>query len=260
MGRHAQLSPSRALWVIGATSMLGFLAGAVKFERIRLVYASLREVADRHWRISRWMVPSAFMQWSAANLFAVAAPIYYGAAAAGVLRSAQNIVGVAHIWFLGLDNVVPAESARRLHSEGLDSAFRYIRSILLRWGTVTLAFITIISFHPDFWLKLVYGNKYSSYGHILQLYALYYMMVFFQGPLRAGLQTLEYTAPVFWSYSAMTIFSVAFAGPSTRWLGLSGAMLGMIVTQFLGQCIVGSSLLLRVRRLRQTQQAAHVGG
>src|SRR5437879_5905535 len=83
-----------------------------------LQFRSLREVFVRHWKISRWLAPSAFMQWSSGNLFAMAAPIYYGAAAAGILRAAQNIVGVAHIWFLGLDNVVPAEAARRMHSKG----------------------------------------------------------------------------------------------------------------------------------------------
>jgi O-antigen/teichoic acid export membrane protein len=75
-------------------------------------------------------------------------------------------------------------------------------------------------------------------------------MTFFAGPLRAGLQALEYTAPIFWSYSAMTIFSLALAGPFTRLFGLTGAMLGMIATQFLFQCVVGIGLVLRVRKMR----------
>jgi O-antigen/teichoic acid export membrane protein len=258
LARHSQLSSARALWVIGMTSIFGLLVGSFRFERITMLRATIKDVSLRHWRISRWLLPSAFMQWSAGNLFVVAAPIYYGAAAAGVLRSAQNIVGVAHIWFLGLDNVVPAEAARRMHAEGLDSSFRYIRHVLARWGIVTLVFVTCIGVRPDFWLRLLYGSKYASYGYVLQLYALLYLVSFFSGPLRAGLQALEYTAPVFWSYSAMTVFSVALAGPCTRLLGLKGAMLGMIATQFLFQCIVGIGLWRRVQRLRRDTQLAQV--
>jgi O-antigen/teichoic acid export membrane protein len=244
-------SSSVALWIIGATSLVSFFVGWVWFEKVKFRATALREVAVRHWKISRWLAPSAFMQWSSGNLFTVAAPIYYGAAAAAILRAAQNIVGVAHIWFLGLDNVVPAEAARRMHNQGLDAAFNYIKQIVFRWGLITLGFVAIVSLRPDLWLRLVYGPKYAGYGHILQLYALLYLMTFFAGPLRAGLQALEHTAPIFWSYSAMTIFSLAFAGPFTRWLGLTGAMLGMIATQFLFQCVVGVGLVLKVRRMRQ---------
>jgi O-antigen/teichoic acid export membrane protein len=251
LARRPNFSSSVALWVIGATSIVSFLASAAWFESVRFRAATLREVAIRHWKLSRWLAPSAFMQWSSGNLFTVAAPVYYGAAAAGVLRAAQNIVGVAHIWFLGLENVVPAETARRMHNQGLDAAFDYVKQIIFRWGLITLGFVAIVSLRPDLWLRLIYGPRYAGYGHILQLYALLYLMSFLAGPLRAGLQALEYTSPIFWSYSVMTVFSLAFAGPFTRWFGLSGALLGMIATLFLGQCIVGISLVLKVRKTRQ---------
>jgi len=251
LSHRSNFSSSMALWIIGATSLVSFLISWLWFEPITFHATALRKVAIRHWKISRWLAPSAFMQWSSGNLFIVAAPVYYGAAAAAVLRASQNIVGVAHIWFLGLDNVVPAEAARRMHTQGLDAALSYIKQIVFRWGLITLGFVSIVSFRPDLWLRLVYGPRYAGYGHILQLYALLYLMSFFAGPLRAGLQALEYTAPTFWSYSAMTIFSLAFAGPLTRWLGLTGAMFGMIATVFLSQCIVGMGLILKVRRMRQ---------
>jgi O-antigen/teichoic acid export membrane protein len=117
-----------------------------------------------------------------------------------------------------------------------------------------------VSAKPDLWLRLVYGNKYASYGYILQLYAALYLMTFFSSPLRAGLQALEYTAPAFWSYLAMTVFSVAFAGPFSRVLGLKGALLGMIATQVISQSIVGFGLISRVRRLKREQLAAPING
>ncbi|MBV8436726.1 MAG: lipopolysaccharide biosynthesis protein [Silvibacterium sp.] len=250
MAPRAHFTSQAALWVIALTSLAGFVVGCYWFEPIRLQFRALRAIFLRHWKISRWLAPSAFMQWSSGNLFVMAAPFYYGAAAAGILRASQNIVGVAHIWFLGLDNVVPAEAARRMHSKGLDASFDYIKQILWRWGLITLFFLALVALFPSLWLK-IYGAKYEAYGYILRLYALFYFVVFFAGPLRAGLQALEYTAPLFWSYLAMTGFSILFAGPFAKHLGLTGVMLGMTAAQILFQTIVGAGLVLRVRRMRR---------
>lgn len=249
-------SPAVALWVIGATSIGGFLVCFAWFEPIQLEFESLRQVALRHWKISRWLAPSAFMQWSSGNLFALVAPVYYGAAAAGVLRAAQNIVAVTHIWFLGLDNVVPAEASRQMHRGGVKMCRKYIRHIIWRWGTITIAFLSAIAVCPSFWLRVVYGSTYAEYGLILRLFTALYLGVFFGGPLRAGLQALEYTKPVFWSYLAMTIFSVTFAAPFTKNLGLVGAMLGMITTQIIFQCILGASFMMRIRRVERAEISA----
>jgi O-antigen/teichoic acid export membrane protein len=253
MARRSHLSPGAALWVIGATSLGGFLVSFIWFEPVRLEFQSLRQVTSRHWRISRWLAPSAFMQWGSGNLFGLVAPVYYGAAAAGVLRAAQNIVAVTHIWYLGLDNVVPAEAARQMHAGGVEACTRYIRQIVWRWGAITAAFLFLAVACPSLWLRLIYGTAYAGYGHILQLYAALYLMIFFGGPLRAGLQALEYAAPIFWSYLAMTAFSIAFAGPFAKNLGLVGAMLGMIATQVLFQGIVGAAFVLRLRRMKRTE-------
>jgi O-antigen/teichoic acid export membrane protein len=251
MSHDAHFSSQAALWVIAATSLAGFATGCCWFESVQLRFSALKKVFVRHWKISRWLAPSALMQWSSGNLFVIAAPIYYGAAAAGILRAVQNIVGVAHIWFLGLDNVVPAEAARLMHSQGLEASFNYIKQVVRRWGTITLIFVLVVAARPEFWLRLVYGMKYAGYGYVLQLYAAVYLLVFFAGPLRASLQALEYTTPMFWSYSAMTVFSVLFAGPFAKRLGLTGVLLGMIGAQLLFQGIVGLWLLLRVRGMRR---------
>jgi O-antigen/teichoic acid export membrane protein len=255
LSRQHLLTVSSALWVVAATSFLGLMLLATRYEPVRLDARSVRDVSMRHWKIARWLVSSAFMQWGAGNLFLVAAPIYFGAAASAVLRASQNIVAVAHVWFLGLDNVVPAQAARQMRSNGLDGMLRYIRHVVVRWGSVTLLFTGLIGLFPDFWLRLAYGSKYASNGYVLRLYALLYFMAFFAGPLRAGLQAIEYTSPIFWAYPLMIAFSVALAGPFSRQLGLQGVILGLCGTQLLSQSVVGIGCLLRIRRSRRELQS-----
>ncbi len=242
---------TNVLWICAATSFMGFFACYRWYEPVTFDRSSLRRIFLRHWKMSRWLAPSAFMQWGAGNLFLMAAPVYYGPAASAVLRAANNIVGVAHIWFLGLDNVVPAEASRQMRLKGMDKMLQYIRKVFLRWGGVTLAFTAIIAAFPSFWLRLSYGQKYVADTSVLRLYALLYIIIFCSGPLRAGLQALEYTAPIFWAYPALIAFSVALAGPFARRLGLNGVMLGMCATQLIFQGLIGIAFLVRIRKLRR---------
>jgi O-antigen/teichoic acid export membrane protein len=245
------LNSATALWAMAGTSLLGLLPGLFWFERIEFNREWIGAITVRHWRISRWLSASTLMQWTSSNLFVIAAPFYYGAAAAGVLRASQNLMGVTHVWFQGLENVVPAETARRLRQGGTRQMLAYTRSILIKWGGLTLLFAVAMAVAPGFWLRLMYGPGMVQYGYILQLYALLYLFIFVGGPMRAGLQALEFTVPVFWSYLAMTAFAVSFAVPMAKWLGLSGSLFGLIGSQILFQGIVGAALLVKSRRVEQ---------
>lgn len=247
--RAGHLNSATALWAMAGTSLLGLLPGFLWMERLEFNWVRIRAVSGRHWRISRWLSASAVLQWTSGNLFVIAAPVYYGAAAAGVLKASQNLMGVTHVWFQGLDNVVPVETARRLHEGGVRSMLGYTRSILMKWGGLTLLFAIVIAVAPAFWLRLLYGPEMVQYGYVLRLYALLYVVVFLGGPLRAGLQALEFTVPIFWSYLAMTAFAFSFAVPMAKWLGLSGSLFGLIGSQLLFQSIVGAALLMKSHRV-----------
>jgi O-antigen/teichoic acid export membrane protein len=217
--RAGHLNSAIALWVMAGTSILGLAAGWFWVEPISFDGEQIKTIARRHWKISRWLGASSLLQWTAGNLFVIAAPVYYGAAAAGVLKASQNLMGVTHVWFQGLDNVVPVETSRRLREGGVHSMLAYTRSVLVKWGGLTLVFAIVMAVAPGFWLRLIYGPDMVQYGYILRLFALLYVLIFVGGPLRAGLQALEFTAPIFWSYLAMTAFAITFAFPMAKWLG-----------------------------------------
>jgi O-antigen/teichoic acid export membrane protein len=248
-----ELTVAIALEVIALTSLIAVLVSLFWFEKIRFDRQVIRTVAIRHWRFSRWLAPSAALQWASLNAFMISAPVYYGPAAAGALRACQNIVGVAHIWFLGLENVLPVETARRLHEDGLNELFRYLRQMLLRWGLVTGGFMLVIALAPSFWLHVVYGAHYTQFGYVLRLYGVLYMLVFIGGPLRAGLQAFECTAPILWSYIAMAVFAAIIAAPLAKLFGLFGVMLGLIATQLLFQVLLAAALIQRALRMRHQE-------
>jgi len=247
--RAGHLNSATALWVMAGTSIVGTAAGWFWVERFEFHWDWIEAIWHRHWRVSRWLTGSSLLSWTSSNLFIIAAPAYYGAAGAGVLKASQNLMGVTHVWFQGLDNVVPVETARRLRAGGVHAMLAYTRSILVKWGGLTLLFATVMAAWPGFWLKLMYGSAMFQYGYVLRLYALLYVVLFIGGPLRAGLQALEFTIPIFWSYLAMTAFAFFFAFPLAKWLGLSGSLIGLLAAHCLFQGIVAVALLVRSRRI-----------
>jgi O-antigen/teichoic acid export membrane protein len=254
--RAGHLNSATALWAMAGTSLLGLLPGWFWVEPLEFNREWIKAISRRHWKVSRWLGASSLLQWTSGNLFLIAAPVYYGAAAAGVLKASQNLMGATHVWFQGLDNVVPVETARRLREGGVHSMLAYTRSILLKWGGITLLFAIVMAAAPGFWLRLIYGPEMVQYGYILRLYALIYVIMFVGAPLRAGLQALEYTVPIFWSYLAMTAFAIALAAPMVKWLGLFGTMFGLVGIQLLFQSIVAASLLLKSSRVAKEEGLA----
>jgi O-antigen/teichoic acid export membrane protein len=247
--RAGHLNGATALWVMAGTSIVGMVAGWFWVERFEFHWDWITTISRRHWKVSRWLAASALLQWISGNLFLLVAPAYYGTAAAGVLKASQNLMGVTHVWFQGLDNVVPVETARRLREGGVHSMVAYARSVAIKWGGVTFLFAMVMAVAPGFWLRLVYGPELARYGYILRLYALFYVIVFLGGPLRACLQAMEFTVPIFWSYMAMTACAFAFAVPMAKWFGLNGTMLGLVATQALFQGILFAALILKANRI-----------
>jgi O-antigen/teichoic acid export membrane protein len=248
-----RLNSVSALWAMAGTSLLGFVVGWFWIEPVSFHWSRIKSASAQHWKIARWLTPSSVLQWTSGNLFVLAAPVYYGATAAGVLKASQNLMGATHVWFQGLDNVIPAEAARRLHEGGVRRMMAYVRSALFKWGGLTLAFAIVMGSAPSFWLHLVYGPQMAQYGYVLRLYALLYVLIYVGSPLRAGLLALEFTAPVFWSYLAMTIFSISLAIPMAKWLQLNGVMIGLLGTQVIFQGIVATALVLRARRVEESE-------
>lgn len=240
------LDAAGALWVIAGTSLLAALVGLAGFGRLCLRLATTREVARRHWRFSRWLVASALMQWTSWNFFVVAGATQLGPLAAGAMRATQNIIGVTHILFQGLANVVPVQAAKALHQGGAHRLRRYLVRVAAWGGGATAGLCLIAGVGAEFWLQLFYGTEYLDYAFVLRWWAASYLLIFFGVPLTSGLRALENTRPMFVAYCVITVFSLALAVPAVKLLGLHGAMAGMLVSQLLLQGILASSLRRRL--------------
>ncbi len=232
------MDSAKVLWVIAIAAAIATLYGSFLIETIEWAPDMFRAIASRHWNFSKWMTASALMQWTAGNLFIIAAGALFGATAVGALKAAQNLMGIMHILFYGLDNVVPVRAALYYRRGGKKALVTYLRRVALLGGLATGAVAVIAAAAPEFWLALVFGEQYTGFGYILRWYAVIYLAIFIGLPLRSGLRALEDTRPIFFGYAVATIIAVTSVYPLLTGLGITGAVVGILLVQVANQGVL----------------------
>lgn len=238
------LNTAMVLWIITGTSILAVAIGLTQISQLTSSAGSFSEITKSHWRFSKWLMASALMQWTSSNFFLVAAGSMLGPASAGALKAAQNIMGISHILFQGLENIVPSRASHYYFQGGWTRLLDYLRQVLLWGGGCTALVAFSAGFFPEFWLNLFYGDEFLIYGHVLRWYAGIYLLIFLGLPLRAGLRAIEYSKPIFISYCLMTAFTMVTSGFLIRTFGLMGAICGILGTQVICLiCLIWALLL-----------------
>ncbi len=243
------MDTAKTLWVIALMAAAGAVYATFNVERFEINAATARAVASRHWRFSKWLTASALMQWTTGNLFIIAAGALLGASAVGALKAAQTLMGVTHILFMGLANIVPVRAARRFAEGGAKALTAYLGRVALGGEVVTAVVAVVLAAAPGFWLTLVFGEEYAGYGYLLRWFAVIYPVRFLAFPLSAGLRAIEFTRPLFYASLAATLFTLASVYPLIHWLGLTGVMGGLLTISVIRTVILTSGFSRRLRGL-----------
>jgi O-antigen/teichoic acid export membrane protein len=241
------LTVSNTLWITGITSAVALIVAVPLLPNLVAAPALLRIIFRRNWRSARYLAGATLLQWSSGNLFTIVAPVFLGAAAAGVMRGCQSITNMTNIWLQGLENSLPSEASRKWQKGGATGLRRYVftSGALLGFGTAAVALVVAIA--PEFWLHILYGSHMQGYGFVLRAYALLSVGIVLTLPLRAGLRALEDTSPILWGYAATTIYSLVSAPLLANKLGLGGVAWGLVGTQLILIPILFFSLNKRLR-------------
>ena len=194
---------------------------------------SLIKISKEHYHYSFWLLGTSLVQWFSSNFFLIAAASVLGTMAVGALRMAQNMVGLCHVLFLAMENIIPAKAAQHFFDSGKTAMYVYLKKIsflgslpiLLMLGGLTFASLSLIEF--------LYGAEYQSYSYLVGAYALLYIFVYIGFPLRFALRTLQYTSPTFIAYCLSAGTSMLIAFPMAEAWGIAGIIAGLIGTQIL---------------------------
>lgn len=237
---------ANSLYAVATCALLGLAAAARQLPLPSWRSEQVRATAGRHWNMSRWLVPSALMQWTSGNFFTLAAGALLGPLAVGAMRAAQNLMGVTHVFFQALDNWAPVRASRIQAQQGATGLRTFTRKLLLVTGGGTVLAALALAMPAGFWLELLYGGDYKSHSWLVTYYSVAYVLMALNAPFRYTLMALENMRPIFFGYFTATIFSIIGAYPLIGFLGLTGAMIGVVATQF----FLFSGLLWCMRSLK----------
>ena len=186
-----------------------------------------------NWSFSKYLVGTSLLQWVSGNFFLIVAGGVLGPVAIGAVRIAQNIVGVLHVLFLVMDNIIPIKGAEVLTKKGAGAAINYFKKMMLQGGVLTFTILLIIAIMGNTIIDIFYGEEYIKYYKILLGYTGIYVLVFIGTILGFVIRTFEMNQIFFWSYIATTIFSIVAAKPIIHQFGIYGVIIGLLVTQII---------------------------
>jgi O-antigen/teichoic acid export membrane protein len=209
------------------------LIGLWSMPELRFNWKQIKYVVTQHWDFSKWLTATALLQWFSGNLFIIAAGAILGPRAVGATRMAQNIVGITHVLFLAMENIIPARAANCQREGGNDKMFKYLWKFTLQMGIITFSLLATIAIFSKQIIRACYGNEFIMYNHMLIGFCLLYVIVFLGYPLRYAIRTMEKTKIIFWSFIASAAFSISCAYPIISHFGLYGVVAGLMITQLI---------------------------
>ncbi len=211
-------------------------------DELRFNFKHVREVVHEHWDYSKWLTATAVLQWFSGNLFIIASGAILGPKAVGGVRMAQNIVGVTHVLFLAMENIIPSRAAEQQRIGGDAGMFRYLGKFTLQMGAITFSILGLLAVFSSEVIHFCYGNAFMQYTGVLQGFCALYVIVFLGYPLRYAIRTLEKTHLIFISFIASSVFSIAAAYPVIKQFGLYGVVGGLMATQLITLVVYAFSL------------------
>lgn len=162
---------------------------------------------------------------------------------------AQNIVGITHVLFLAMENIIPVRAAGFQRDGGNEKMFGYLWKFTLQMGMITLTLLALISIFSKQIIMAFYGSEFVEYQYLLVAFCILYVIIFIGYPLRYAIRTLERTRLIFVSFIASSIFSVLTAYPIIKAFGLTGVIIGLMLTQLITLGIYLFSLRNDIRKL-----------
>jgi len=225
---HVELSDM--MFVVAGSAAVSALWGAFTYG-IEFNRAEIRSVMRENWRMSRWLLPSALVQWAGANAVFLIGSVHLGTVAVGALRAAQNAVAVLNVLFIALENTLPVKASIIHRDGGREDLLRYVLVSSASIMAVTLVVVVPLGLFPVFFLEMLYGDGLVEHADVLRGFCLIYILSGIGIPVRAALRTTGRARSIFIAYVLSTTVSVTAVYPLVVLLDVNGMVLTLALAQ-----------------------------
>lgn len=190
-------------------------------------------VSKQFWGFSKHLFFTSILQWFSGNYFIVFATGFLGPLAIGIIRIAQNLMGVLHILFLTLENLIPIEASKILKRKGKASTLYFFKQMTIKTGAVTALTLILISTFSNFIIETIYGAEYLKYSYVVIGFSVIYIFIFLGTIMRFVIRTFEENRIVLENYIITGIFSLLSASYLITNYELNGVLIGLALVQII---------------------------
>lgn len=180
------------------------------------------------WRFGKWLGVAEIGQWFSTHYYIYLAAALLGAVASAALKAAQTLLGPVSVFLTFVTSYLPIVLARELESSG--STRRKVRRSLVAVVPAVVFYCLLVGLFAESVLGLVYGAEYERYADVVQLFALYYVLLAFSTVAVAALSAQRMTRDVFLGHAAGAVVSLASGWLLLLELGPTGGVVGMLVS------------------------------
>lgn len=234
--RNHLLSPLSAFLLMGAAALVTSALLLVQLNfRLRpgLDSLTLRDAWRRHWHYGRWSLGSSAVAWVPNYMFYPLVSVVSGMPAAGDLKALMNLAAPVLQGYAALFTLFLPYAARVHERKGFSGTYTLMRRItglsiigaILYWSPVLIFKLQVF--------RLLYSGGYIPVLYLLPLVALASISwSAFLGPATA-LRAMESPSTVFTAVCVSSCISVIVAIPAIKRWGVTGALIGIIISEAL---------------------------
>ena len=248
---HDIVGSVSALIVMGISSLISGL-WLLKKLHIQAVPADpdgLQRIAmEDHWRYGRWAMATGALSWAPGNVVFLLLPVWHGLEATGILRALNNLImpALQINAALGMLLLPALVQARRF---GRIRMMQIIRKATIFFTAGAFVYWLLIVFFGESAIALLYGSRYSEHASLLWLLGVLPIISALGMSAGGFLRAIERPDWVLRSYSVATALSLTF-GVALVWvLGMTGAIIAMILTVISNSVILWAYLLMASKQV-----------
>jgi O-antigen/teichoic acid export membrane protein len=237
--------------VFGAIAVTSLLASMVQAAQVGIEWPSIGEVqamAVRSWRFGCWLLLGNLAGMVTIQGLPWILALARGAAGAGALQAAVNVLGVTHPIMFAVGNLIIPSAAHSRRQGGITFALHTALKYASFGAALLAPCYAVILLWPSEVLSIFYGpsSPYSDLVNVLRLYVLVYCFTYVATILNGVLTSLERSRFVFYAQFASAAGAVIIGLPLIAVSGLTGAVFGSLAAS-VAYAVAGVVLLRRTQ-------------
>ena len=221
----ATASLASVFYAMAATALLGCFTGWAFMKPVVFDWATIKEVARRHWSFSRWLLGSTLINCVREGFVNVSVGSLLGLTEVGVLRAAQQLVLIINVPLFVMHNTVPMPASLAYGERGFPGLLSYMQGFALKYFCLLCAVLIVIGGFGEVLLTTVYGTAYAGHGLLVTAYAMIMIIFLIRDFMAIMVKTTENTDFDFYASVLGAVLCLVLLFPLVRIFGLAGALL-----------------------------------